>query len=138
MIEKKNFFFTVQLLRSKNDFSGGKAPEKINLGNNCHPSVHVPCSKFSMHPILDLVRISLTLTFGCMHPIAESLPPILDIFTKFQIPQLNPIKPNFRCLHRVLNILHSSLDVYTEFIILYIQFWVLTPSSNFQTPNFGY
>ena len=38
MMEKKNFFFTVQLLRSKNDFSGGKAPEKINLGNNCHPN----------------------------------------------------------------------------------------------------
>ena len=35
---KKIIFFTVQLLRSKNDFSGGKAPEKINLGNNCHPN----------------------------------------------------------------------------------------------------
>ena len=35
---KKNFFFTVKLLRSKNDFSGGKAPEKINLGNNCRPT----------------------------------------------------------------------------------------------------
>ena len=42
---KKNyfysFFFTVKLLRSKNDFSGGKAPEKINLGNNCRPSVYI-------------------------------------------------------------------------------------------------
>ena len=39
MIEKK-FFFTVQFLRSKHDFSGGKAPEKINLGNNCRPNEH--------------------------------------------------------------------------------------------------
>ena len=34
------FFFTVQLLRSKNDFSGGKVPEKINLGNNCRASTY--------------------------------------------------------------------------------------------------
>ena len=34
---EKFFFSTVQLLTSKNDFSGGKAPEKINLGNNCPP-----------------------------------------------------------------------------------------------------
>ena len=41
MIEKKKIFFTVQLLRSKNDFSGGKAPEKINLGNNCRPNIYI-------------------------------------------------------------------------------------------------
>ena len=41
MIEKKIFFFTVQLLRSKNDCSGGKAPENINLGNNCRPSIYI-------------------------------------------------------------------------------------------------
>ena len=41
MIKKKFFFFTVQLLRSKNGFSGGKAPEKINLRNNCHPNTYV-------------------------------------------------------------------------------------------------
>ena len=41
MIKKNFFFFTVQLLRSKNGFSGGKAPEKINLGNNCHPSIGI-------------------------------------------------------------------------------------------------
>ena len=38
---KKIFFFTVQLLKSKNDFSGGKAPEKINLGSNCRPTDHL-------------------------------------------------------------------------------------------------
>ena len=40
MIEKI-FFFTVHLLKSKNDFSGGNASEKINLGNNCHPNKYV-------------------------------------------------------------------------------------------------
>ena len=44
MIKKKNYFFTVQLLRSKNDFSEGKAPEKINLGNNCRPIIHTQIS----------------------------------------------------------------------------------------------
>ena len=38
---KKKFFSTVQLLRSKNGFSEGKAPEKINLRNNCHPNTYV-------------------------------------------------------------------------------------------------
>ena len=38
---KKIFFFTVQLLRAKNDFRGGKAAEKINLGNNCRPTAYI-------------------------------------------------------------------------------------------------
>ena len=36
---KKNLFLTVHMFGSKNDFSGGEIPPKINLGNNCHPNV---------------------------------------------------------------------------------------------------
>ena len=40
--DRENIFFCkVQLLRSIDEFSGCKAPEKINLGNNCRPSIHI-------------------------------------------------------------------------------------------------
>ena len=54
MIEKNFFFFTVQLLRSTNDFSGGKAPKKINLGNICRPIEYTKSFKNQSASIFDL------------------------------------------------------------------------------------
>ena len=60
MIEKKKFFFTVQLLRSKNDTSGGKAPEKINLGNNCRPNAYARADRDHNLVYLSLCKIVLS------------------------------------------------------------------------------